>query len=79
MGVVSLKVGVVKQKFFPLLELAHRIVRTPLFKILDPPLSFMGRLVRFDNLHFSRLYGCHACTCGRRPHLEKSHNAANAT
>jgi len=33
MGVVSLKVGMVKQKFLPLF--AHRI-RTPLLKILDP-------------------------------------------
>jgi len=36
MSVVSLKVGVVEQKFLPLF--AHRIIRTPLFKILDPPL-----------------------------------------
>ena len=36
MGVVSLKVGVVKQKFFPLF--AQRLIRTLLFKILDPPL-----------------------------------------
>jgi len=37
MGVVSLKAGVVKQKFLPIF--AHRIIRTPLFKILDPPLQ----------------------------------------
>jgi len=37
MGIFSLKAGVVKQKFLPIF--AHQIIRTPLFKILDPPLQ----------------------------------------
>ena len=32
--------GVVKQKFLPLFE--HQIIRTPLFKILDPPLVYVS-------------------------------------
>ena len=56
MGIVSLKVGMVKQKFLPLF--VHRIIRTPLFKILDPPLTWS-----LLQLHHVEHVGVNTITC----------------
>ena len=59
-GVVSLKVGEVKQKF--LLLFMHRIIRTPLFKILDVPLVVW--------LNWSEIHALHQPFTHRFSHLQ---------
>ena len=65
MGIVSLKVGVVKQKFLPLFAFMYR-TRTPLFKILDPSLLLTTVCDRVTGKeHLILAQGQHIVSSGR--------------